>query len=1105
MSITESILEGVAGAWGKIFGTANERELARLWPLVEQVNVEWGKIRDLPDAALFAKTTEFRRRLVKGETEDQLLPEAFAVCREASHRTHGGRQMIAGNYSRLEYKNGKFTYLPEAGELPFFAHFDVQVIGGIVLHQGKIAEMVTGEGKTLVATLPCYLNALRPTEEWVAKARELQGDNVDEWQFKPYGQNADGAWSLVPRLTPPPEDVTAPRPPDNIIPVAQGVHVVTVNDYLAARDAAYNRPLFAFLDLEVGAIQSSMDNEERRLIYFGDIVYGTNNEFGFDYLRDNLKVRLHDQAQRARHYAIVDEVDSVLIDEARTPLIISGSAGESTDKYFAADTVARRLTAVNQIALDDIIDRQMKSGLQREQARIAAEAESGADYVFSERDHSVKLTEKGTQHAIEYLGLGDIYSGANMDLPHFIDNALKAHSLYKRDVHYLVKDGQVFIVDEFTGRVLEGRRWSDGLHQAVEAKEQLRIKEESQTVATITFQNFFRLYEKLGGMTGTAMTEAKEFFNIYKLGVVSIPTNRPLCRKNYPDLIYGTIAEKWTALADHVLEVHRTGRPILIGTVSIEHSEIVANSLRARGIKHEVLNAKNHAREAEIVALAGQLGQVTVATNMAGRGTDIQLGNFTLLELVAHWQKWGLAPKKNFTVPENGDDAFRAALQAAWVKHYLPPEKGAAKEATADYASKSFAEWEAILQKRYQELGIAPPVICTAVAAMGGLHIVGSERHESRRIDNQLRGRAGRQGDPGSSRFFLSLDDDIMRLFAPERVRKFMQWAGLKDGMPIESAMVTNSVEKAQRKVEERNFEMRKNVLEYDEVMNEQRLVVYRKRQAWLADRELKASLLETVGNYIAKRLKSYAAETEAWNDAEIADFFRDDFLTLIAPEAMKEVRMQADGENKLLHWLQAQFAGAYDAKERQITPELARLLEKMVLLEIIDRKWMDHLYAMDLLKEGIHLRGYAGQDPKIRYKLEGFEMFQEMWDSFETEVAQLIMKVRPLPPPAHSAPAVPENGENNDAENYADGLAPENSAAPLSPSEAVRLKSPAKIQRELHGEFDAMAEKADKRGRSGGGAFSTTIVNRAPRVGDNAPCPCGSGKKYKKCHGRGR
>ncbi|MBP5233823.1 MAG: hypothetical protein J6333_10495, partial [Planctomycetes bacterium] len=752
MSITESILETLAGAWGKIFGTANERELAALWPVVEKVNAEWEKIRPLPDEELTRKTTEFRRRLVKGESEDDILPEAFAVCREASHRVNGQRKMIKGAYERLQYKNGKFSYVPEEGELPFFAHFDVQIIGGIVLHQGKIAEMVTGEGKTLVATLPCYLNALRPTDEWIAKAKELQGEDVDKWVFRPYGRNQGGEWALVDKLIAAPDAPLAKPLPEQIIPLSKSVHVVTVNDYLAARDAEYNRPLFSFLDLEVGAIQAPMDSWERRPIYLADIIYGTNNEFGFDSLRDNLKVRAEDQVQRARNYCIVDEVDSVLIDEARTPLIISGSTHESTDKYFDADRVARMLKPVNQLVLDDLIEEQMRTGLQREEARIAAEAQSGADYVFSERDHSVKLTELGTQNVLKYLGLDDIYSGANMDMPHFIDNALKAHSLYKIDVNYIVKDGHVYIVDEFTGRVLEGRRWSDGLHQAVEAKEGLAIKEESQTVATITFQNFFRLYHKLSGMTGTAMTEAKEFMNIYKLGVVTIPTNRPLRRVNYPDLVFGTVQEKWTALADHVLEVHRTGRPMLIGTVSIEHSEIVSKALKVRGIKHEVLNAKNHAREAEIVALAGQMGQVTVATNMAGRGTDIRLGKFELPDLIAHWQKWGLAPKKNFSVPEDPNDpAFRETLRQTWVAHYL---------GNPDYATKTPEQWDKELEKVWKEMGIIGPKVCTRVADMGGLHIVGSERHEARRIDNQLRGRAARQGDPGSNRFFLSLDDD---------------------------------------------------------------------------------------------------------------------------------------------------------------------------------------------------------------------------------------------------------------------------------------------------------------------------------------------------------
>ncbi len=665
MSISDSILEGMAKVFAVFFGSANDRELKTLWPLVVEVNKRREEMRQLSDAQLRDKTSEFRRRILKGETEDAILPEAFAVAREASHRTLGGGRMIDAKYDEIAMENGKFVYKKVEGKIPLFAHFDVQILGGIVLHNHKIAEMVTGEGKTLVATLPSYLNALRPAFEWVELAKELQGGDMDKWVFKPYGRyrDQDGREVFVQMdaLWPEPGDQTF-RAPEMIVPVSRGVHVVTVNDYLAQRDADYNRPLFEFVDMRVGAIQSGMDSEERYPIYRGDIVYGTNSEFGFDYLRDNLKVRREDQVQADRNFAIVDEVDSVLVDEARTPLIISGSTHQTADKYYLADRVAKKLKGGEQNTVEEKILGLMKSeGLQREDARMAAEEDW--DFVFSERDHSAKLTERGMHQALRHLGMQDIYSGENLDMPHYIDNALRANSLYKKDHHYIVRDGEVFIVDEFTGRVMEGRRWSDGLHQAVEAKEGLSIKNESQTVATITYQNFFRLYDRLAGMTGTAMTEAKEFDSIYKLGVVAIPTNRPLRRS---DLVYGTIKEKYNAIVEHVAEVHAAGQPILIGTASIERSEVISEMLTRRGIPHEVLNAKNHAREALIIADAGKMGAVTVATNMAGRGTDIKLGTFTTAELLEHWQKRGLAPKKGVSAGMPPEE-LRAALLRQWV------------------------------------------------------------------------------------------------------------------------------------------------------------------------------------------------------------------------------------------------------------------------------------------------------------------------------------------------------------------------------------------------------------------------------------------------------
>ncbi|MDR2390323.1 MAG: preprotein translocase subunit SecA, partial [Planctomycetota bacterium] len=966
---------------------------------------------------------------------------------------------------------GGFVYKPVKGKIRHFAHFDVQILGGIVLYEGKIAEMVTGEGKTLVATLPSCLMALRPTGEWIGLAEREQGEDREQWAFKPYGrfrdENGNERWELMDRLWPEPGGEQTFRRPEIIVPISRGVHVVTVNDYLAKRDSEYNRPLFEFLDMRVGAIQAGMDSDDRYPIYRGDVVYGTNSEFGFDYLRDNLKVRQEDQVQADRHYAIVDEVDSVLIDEARTPLIISGSTHQTADKYYEADRVARRLQGGEQNHVEDRIAEIMRAdGLQREDARLVAEEDW--DYVYSERDHSAKLTERGMHQALRILGMQDIYSGENLDMPHFIDNALRAHALYKKDHHYIVRDGEVFIVDEFTGRVMEGRRWSDGLHQAVEAKEQLTIKEESQTVATITYQNFFRLYDRLAGMTGTAMTEAKEFDRIYRLGVVAIPTNRPLRRINYPDLVYGTLAEKYEAIINHVADVHAVGQPILIGTVSIERSEIISNMLRRHGIEHEVLNAKNHAREAMIVAEAGKMGAVTVATNMAGRGTDIKLGTFSLEDILDHWRKRGLAPKKDLDAGMPREE-IRAKLLEAWVDHYLRFPESKVKD--TPFAKKSLDEWDAELRAFWREWGLHGPAVVGTVAGLGGLHIVGTERHEARRIDNQLRGRSGRQGDPGSSRFFLSLEDDTMRMFAADKVKRFMQWAGLRDGVPIESKMVTRTVENAQRKVEERNFEIRKNLLEYDQVMNEQRKVVYERRQNWVEGTNLRESILEYCSSYIVRRTKDFLARpAEEWDFIALADQMRSLFLVEPDPGAMREATGQSDEGEKLSGYFMKLFKKIYDEREARLGPEMLRIIERLILLETLDRKWMDHLYSMDLLKDAIHLRSYGQQDPKIRYKIEGFEMFEEMWENFENEVAQLAMRVNPAP-----------------------------AGSQMRPRERIQARE------EAQREFAAKAEAANQIGAEAGGPARSTIRNAGRKVGPNEPCPCGSGKKFKKCCGRRR
>jgi len=1048
MSITEAILETIFKGMAKVFGSANDRELKKLWPVVEKVNAAWEPIRSLSDDQLRAKTDEFRCRLLGGESEDDILPEAFAVCREASHRTLGEKKMVFDKWLQKE--------------IPLFAHFDVQIIGGTVLHNGSIAEMVTGEGKTLVATLPSYLNALRPCEMWVEKAKELQGEDMTKWVFKPYGllrdENGNDVWTLMDRLFPSEEEAVIWKRPELIVPLSRGIHVVTTNDVLAARDANYTRPLYDFLGLTVGAIQANMGNAERVPVYMSDITYGTNNEFGFDYLRDNLKVRAEDQVQRSRFYAVVDEVDQVLIDEARTPLIISGSTNESTDKYYIADRAVRKLQGGDMLVLEEKLAQFMKQGLQREDARLKVEEDF--DFVFSERDHTAKLTERGMNHILRVLDMDDIYSGANMDMPHFIDNALKAHSIYKLDHHYIVRDGQVYIVDEFTGRVLEGRRWSDGLHQAVEAKEGMKIKEESQTVATITFQNFYRLYHRLGGMTGTASTEQKEFRDIYNLGVVTIPTNRPLIRFAYPDLIYGTEKEKYQQIAEHVLEIYRTGRPVLIGTVSIERSEVISAYLKHAGVKHEVLNGRQHAREAEIVALAGQFGAITVSTNMAGRGTDIRLGTIERAALLEHWQRWGLAPKKGVS-PEMSDEQLMPALREVWVEHYL-------SDIEDEFSTKMAEEWDSLLAQRWKEMGINGPALTEKISEMGGLFILGTERHEARRIDNQLRGRAGRQGDPGSSRFYLSLEDDLMRLFASDRVAGIMRSLGLKEGVPIESRMVTRTVERSQRKVEERNFEVRRNLLEYDSVMNEQRKIVYERRQTWLEGRELKESMLEYCEAYIRASVPQWTGNSpEDWDVSAICGFMGDTFYVGVTSSDLDKCKNVPEANERLLDFLADRLIEAYDKKENRIGEDNMRLLEKLILLETIDRKWMDHLHAMEVLKEGIHLWGYAGQDPKIRYKKDGYEMFQELWDGFEGDVAQLVMKVTPV--------------------------------------QQMEVEEAVEVETAVHDDFDSYANKQDAVAQNAGEKHHEPIRNTTAKAKPNDTCPCGSGKKYKKCCGRGQ
>ena len=898
-----------------IFGSKHERDVKAMRPIVAQINALEPEISALSDDALRAKTPEFRERLrpvvqaldeIRKEIPrdepgiraaqadlqaalDDLLPEAFAVCREAGKRVLNMR------------------------------HFDVQLMGGIVLHKGKIAEMKTGEGKTLVATLPVYLNAL----------------------------------------------------------TGRGVHVVTVNDYLARRDAEWMGRLYTWLGLSVGIIQNPHGDRERQVAYRCDVTYGTNNEFGFDYLRDNMKFDLESMVQRDPVYAIVDEVDSILIDEARTPLIISGPSEESTDKYYTAARVVPKLIA-------------------------------GQDYQVDEKQHTAVLTEDGVLHAEKILGGIELYDPSNMDMLHAVNQAVRAATLYKRDVEYVVNDGEVIIVDEFTGRLMPGRRWSDGLHQAVEAKEGVRIESENQTLATITFQNLFRMYEKLAGMTGTADTEAAEFDKIYKLEVIVIPPNRAMVRKDMPDLVYRTEREKFEAIVQEIKQKQEAGQPSLVGTISIEKSEALSSALKRNGIPHVVLNAKYHEREAEIVAQAGRKGAVTIATNMAGRGTDILLG---------------------------GNPEFLAGQKTKDVED--ANERKRIEEEIREQWKLDHAE----------------------VVAAGGLHIVGTERHESRRIDNQLRGRSGRQGDPGGSRFYLSLEDDLMRIFGGDRIMGLMERLGMEEGVPIEHGMVTRAIERAQKQVEGRNFEARKHLLEYDDVMNKQRESIYTLRRSILEGREGKEYILnaadEIVGYLVDTHYPEDARElpNETELDAELYDYFGLDLEGA-------GVSLENDRRDEVKYKIVEAVNKRYEEKESLVGADNMRLNEKYLLLQVIDQQWKDHLLNLDHLKEGIGLRGYGQRDPLVEYKRESFELFQSMMERIQDRVVKVLWKIE----------LAGGGAEREESQRVSRAL------PPPRPKEQVMFTGPKE------------AATPQKRVQA--------------KVGRNDPCPCGSGKKYKKCHG---
>jgi preprotein translocase subunit SecA len=931
----------------KIVGTKNEREVKRLTPVVQQINSLEPEIKALSMDALRGKTGEFREKLERGAGLDDLLPEAFAVCREAAVRAIGQR------------------------------HFDVQLIGGMTLHQGRIAEMKTGEGKTLVATLPVYLNAL----------------------------------------------------------TGKGVHVVTVNDYLARRDAEWMGRIYRSLGLTVGVILHGLDDRERKASYGADVTYGQNNEFGFDYLRDNMKFAIEDFVQRPLHFAIVDECDSILIDEARTPLIISGPAEEATDKYYAIDRVIPRLVR-------------------------------DEDFTVDEKMRNVVLTEEGVAKLEELLRVPNLYDPAEIDTLHHVNQALRAHALFKLDVDYVVKDGEVLIVDEFTGRLMPGRRWSDGLHQAVEAKEGVRIERENQTLATVTFQNYFRMYDKLAGMTGTADTEAVEFKKIYDLDVLVVPTNLPMIRQDNADVVYRTEREKFAAVVEEIKALNEQGQPVLVGTISIEKSEVLSDMLKRAGIKHHVLNAKAHEREAEIVAQAGRFGALTISTNMAGRGTDIVLG---------------------------GNAEFLAAAEAGT----KDPNEAKFTEALEKYKAECATERERVL-------------------AAGGLHILGTERHDARRIDNQLRGRSGRQGDPGSSRFFLSLEDDLMRRFGADRIQGLMQRLGMEEGVPIEHKYITRAIANAQNKVEAHNFDIRKHLLEYDDVMNKQREVIYHRRKEVLSEqfshpdedemvqengdggdvddrRTIKDEVLEmarecAVG--LIDQVVSRDLPPDEWNWQTFDDQLFGQFSIRLG--LSEDQRADMDGQ-RLEDLVIERVNAAYEAKEQEFTAPVLRHLEKVILLQTIDSLWKDHLLIMDHLKEGVGLSGYAQQNPLQVYKKEGFERFEEMMGKIQEDSVQKLFAIHV----ARDAGARQQQAAWSEDEEVAEAIA---AAQPARP--AAGTAPPLRILERF--EQQRQQQKRQQMAMSHGEQElkTETIRRQGEKVGRNDPCPCGSGKKYKKCHG---
>ncbi len=908
------------GLLQKIFGSYSEKELKRIQPWVDKVLGLEETYKAMSEEELRGQTALLKERLAKGETLDAILPEAFATCREAAARV-------------LEMR-----------------HFPVQIIGGIILHQGRIAEMKTGEGKTLVATLPAYLNAL----------------------------------------------------------TGKGVHIVTVNDYLARRDSEWMGKLYSYLGLTVGLVVSGMTPQEKQAAYAADITYGTNNEFGFDYLRDNMVVYRKNLVQRGFNYAIVDEVDSILIDEARTPLIISGQGDKSTDLYKSADRFARTLKVMRVKEVDE----------KEEQDDL------DADYIVDEKARTATITPHGAKKAEAYFGIESLNDPENLTLAHHINQAIKAHGVMQRDVDYVVKDGQVIIVDEFTGRLMIGRRYNEGLHQAIEAKEGVNVERESKTLATITFQNYFRMYDKLAGMTGTAMTEEAEFREIYRLDVVEIPTNKPLARKDNPDVVYKTERGKFNAVIDQIVQCHEKGQPILVGTVSIEKSELLSGMLKRRGIRHEVLNAKYHEKEAEIVAQAGKAGAVTISTNMAGRGTDIMLGGNAEYLAKAQLRREGCDEDMVYEASSYGrtDDPEILAARARF------------RELLAQYKAEIAPEAEKVRQA-------------------GGLYILGTERHESRRIDNQLRGRAGRQGDPGETRFMISLEDDLMRLFGGERVQSLMNTMGLEEDVPIENKLLSGTIESSQAKIEGRNFQIRKNVLKFDDVMNQQREIIYGQRKKVLDGEDISGSIRTMMEESIRGVVDRYLLD-ESIKDEWNLDGLRDYFLGwLTRPEDLHYTREELEQTSKedVGNFLLERARQLYEKREKEFGSELAREIERVVLLRNVDMKWMDHIDNMEELKRGIHLRSIGQRDPVVEYRMEGSEMFEQMVESIREDTIKMLL--------------------------------------------TVQIRQEGQVKRE---------QVAQPTTASTDGSEERKPVRTAgPKVGRNDPCPCGSGKKYKKCCGR--